>query len=890
MSGQQQQQSTDLLKQIQVLEKSINEWTTYIKQREYMHQQDGQQIQNEQTIYQKLDEAKKLGEDVLGRLNQNVTLNDSDAIQLFYKIQRALRLTNVRKQKLQNSINALTEEKAKLQDDYNDALGNLQEDRGWAREFESTCEAESNANMKKEREESKIIKDRLQEYEQLIEKAKTNARDSHSNQRELELFATHLALLIQQLEKNVNNLPKPTDPTILQYVDTLDATINNLEDRFRQYRIVLETSTQTDKLRLEVETLSKVLEESYNTYYNRYSSVSQLGSKINGFKNGIKLLTDQANSSSGGLEEKKKTVASLTERLNLLTQYEKTNNANITRLTKEKQQIKADNPNLFKKYDEYNDLLNTNNLLNEQINNEAHNFEILSQAEKKAREYLNRYKANQQNPGVIKEANENFSRLITENERNITTMIAKADQSIQSNRTNDFSEDLEQKLKACTRPPKPKEINLEAENEDFSNKKLLEYKHQNAEYKENGDKVIIEWGTLQTTLALVFHQENKEPHYIQLNLFSWHNTKEDNKEKVLEYLEGFYTTLISNKTGFENIQIDRSTFENRLIQYIQKWVEMFPQDFQGSNEKFKNELIQTLLQKKDMGIDTNDIIQQLNSPPSGTIPYKTPKFLAQINSSIKPNPKIFSFSRKYDPNIVAEHLMYADYKHFNKITYSEYLQCGWSAKVDPHSKSPNLCDLTDRFNKLSQYIQYTIVRESKVNESANVLASWINVMSQCRQLNYYHGLFAIDGALSAPPVLRLDKVWTKIGPQMNNLYQSLSRICSPLKKFKNYKAALSECTKNGRQNTFPYVGPWLTDMTFVKDGNPKSKTEGNNELLNFIMHRAYFVAASYLKQDWCTNHDWKINEAILKEAEELRIDPKEEIDENKLLQLSKKVK
>ena len=78
-------------------------------------------------------------------------------------------------------------------------------------------------------------------------------------------------------------------------------------------------------------------------------------------------------------------------------------------------------------------------------------------------------------PGVIKEANENFSRLITENERNITTMIAKADQSIQSNRTNDFSEDLEQKLKACTRPPKPKEINLEAENEDFSNTKLLEY-------------------------------------------------------------------------------------------------------------------------------------------------------------------------------------------------------------------------------------------------------------------------------------------------------------------------------------------------------------------------------------------------------------------------------
>ena len=53
------------------------------------------------------------------------------------------------------------------------------------------------------------------------------------------------------------------------------------------------------------------------------------------------------------------------------------------------------------------------------------------------------------------------------------------------------------------------------------------------------------------------------------------------------------------------------------------------------------------------------------------------------------------------------------------------------------------------------------------------------------------------------------------------------------------------------------------------------------------MHRAYFVAANFLRKDWGTDIKFTIFDDVLKEAQELSTGSTP-IDESKLLNLSKK--
>ena len=868
----------------QIIQQRIQDFKQNYTSLEYYVQNASELIKQ---LQEKIDKAQKASQKLHFYnfiISNGLKFQGNSSSKDYLQIACALRLTYGRRILLEKSIAELEDKKSVLKETADDKKDKFLNERKWSKEVEYDIEKSINENMKKEREESNNIKKNLEQFQNSLKESINELDKFAPNRNEIDLYYKLLNDLVQNLQKEYDKYNQNMDPTVNQIIATVDRSVAGLEERFNFYSEYLgKTLMNITNSKYVAQVLQSILQDVYQTYKNRFSEIKVKYSDVKQYQ-GQANLEEDLQRILKVKETNEKNYKILKERYNQKIVEENNLQNEINSLTSDIARIKNNNPQYFALYDRLKKLQDENNLQLEKENNEKEITELLQNAASQANNYLTEYRANPNNPNTIQKSKEDFKTLITKYEKDITNLIARAQQSFEE-KIDDNSKELEQLINQCTRPPKPKEVKLEAESEDFSNPKLMDYKEENAQFNKTDDKVILEWGTLQTTLALIFYQENKEPHYMQLNIFAWHNTKEDNKDKVVDILEGFYNSLISSKTSFASIQIERITFENILVQYISAWVDMFPADFE--QQEFRDKVIHNLLKKKDIGVDTGEIIQKLQTaykilPPSLPKPSsKTITGKGKVNASI---------SRKYDPQIIAEHMMYVDYDLFRQITYREYLQCGWSAKLNSHMLSPNLCDLTDRFNNISRYIQYTIVRESKSKEAAEVLASWINVMRECRKLNYYHGLFAIDGALSAPPILRLEKAWNIIPKELNNQYQTLSKICSPLKKFKNYKMALSDSTKNGIQETFPYVGPWLTDMTFIKDGNPKSKLEGGFELLNYVMHRAYYTAASYLKQNWCTKHSWHVNQNILAEVKELDLGTKETIDETKLLLLSKKVK
>jgi len=92
---------------------------------------------------------------------------------------------------------------------------------------------------------------------------------------------------------------------------------------------------------------------------------------------------------------------------------------------------------------------------------------------------------------------------------------------------------------------------------------------------------------------------------------------------------------------------------------------------------------------------------------------------------------------------------------------------------------------------------------------------------------------------------------------------------------------LRDAQKNGEE-TLPYVGTALSDLTFIGDGNPDTKTVDNRQLINFVKHRLLFQTI----QEFCMYQDTKREEIEAKEPLYTYLYELPALDESSLYSLS----
>ncbi|KAH6564709.1 hypothetical protein BASA62_007757 [Batrachochytrium salamandrivorans] len=154
-----------------------------------------------------------------------------------------------------------------------------------------------------------------------------------------------------------------------------------------------------------------------------------------------------------------------------------------------------------------------------------------------------------------------------------------------------------------------------------------------------------------------------------------------------------------------------------------------------------------------------------------------------------------------DPLEVARQLTIKEGDIFACIQLSEFLNKAWSCKGRP--------DLGINVNRMSSL--------------SNQIIAW-----KCFSLNNYSSLMNIIGTLDSAHVHRLKKTWELVPSRQISTYESLRDIMSPHRNFSNYRNALHSVNPPA----VPFVGCYLTDLTFIADGNPDT-LKGRDNIINF---------------------------------------------------------
>jgi len=83
------------------------------------------------------------------------------------------------------------------------------------------------------------------------------------------------------------------------------------------------------------------------------------------------------------------------------------------------------------------------------------------------------------------------------------------------------------------------------------------------------------------------------------------------------------------------------------------------------------------------------------------------------------------------------------------------------------------------------------------------------------QYNNFHTIQQILGALNSNCILRLKNTWKYVKPKHLKYFSDLKTLLSPAQSF----MLLRQRINGAKLPCLPYVGMFLTDMTFLKEGN-----------------------------------------------------------------------
>jgi son of sevenless len=100
-------------------------------------------------------------------------------------------------------------------------------------------------------------------------------------------------------------------------------------------------------------------------------------------------------------------------------------------------------------------------------------------------------------------------------------------------------------------------------------------------------------------------------------------------------------------------------------------------------------------------------------------------------------------------------------------------------------------------------------------------------LQQCRVLNNFSSVIAIVSALGTSHILRLSRTWQAVNPKTHAMLDAMRNLIASEKNFAQYREALRVATPP----CIPFLGGYLTDLTFIEDGIP-SQIKGT-ELINF---------------------------------------------------------
>ncbi|KAJ3155701.1 hypothetical protein HDU86_004170 [Geranomyces michiganensis] len=179
-----------------------------------------------------------------------------------------------------------------------------------------------------------------------------------------------------------------------------------------------------------------------------------------------------------------------------------------------------------------------------------------------------------------------------------------------------------------------------------------------------------------------------------------------------------------------------------------------------------------------------------------------------------------------DATEVARQLTIMESRQYNKIMPGEFLKKAWSEKEG--NAAVNVKAMITMSNQITGWVAASVLNERDVKKRAQIIKQFIYIADRCRSINNFNTLMSILAGLNSAPVHRLKRTWELVSQRSQAMLEALRQTMAPSRNFAAYRDALH----SANPPCVPFLGFYLTDLTFVEDGNP-DMVKGAPQLVNF---------------------------------------------------------
>ncbi|KAH0543623.1 hypothetical protein FGG08_002061 [Glutinoglossum americanum] len=190
----------------------------------------------------------------------------------------------------------------------------------------------------------------------------------------------------------------------------------------------------------------------------------------------------------------------------------------------------------------------------------------------------------------------------------------------------------------------------------------------------------------------------------------------------------------------------------------------------------------------------------------------------------------------FDPLELARQFTLKESRIFCSILPDELLATEWMKKSG--SIAINVRAMSTLSTDLATLVADTILHPEDAKKRASIIKQWVKIGNKCLELNNYDSLMAIICSLNSSTILRLKRTWEVVSQKTKATLNSLRNI---VEVSRNY-AVLRQRLQNHVPPCLPFVGTYLTDLTFVDVGNqatrqlPGDGASDSVSVINFDKH------------------------------------------------------
>jgi hypothetical protein len=191
----------------------------------------------------------------------------------------------------------------------------------------------------------------------------------------------------------------------------------------------------------------------------------------------------------------------------------------------------------------------------------------------------------------------------------------------------------------------------------------------------------------------------------------------------------------------------------------------------------------------------------------------------------------------FDPLELARQFTIKESAIFCSILPEELLATEWMKKSG--SLAVNVRAMSTLSTDLANLVADCILQLEEPKKRAVIIKQWVKIANKCLELNNYDSVMAIICSLNSSTISRLKKTWEIVSQKTKDTLENLKSIVDVSRNY----AVLRQRLQNHVPPCLPFVGTYLTDLTFVDHGNQATRqltNDGDEEtslsVINFDKH------------------------------------------------------